>query len=154
MNDKCIYCRKTVEELNGLTRVTFPGTGYCLCTFCFEKLGEIGLDPNARLSSTLSKRGVARPLDFRRSADRRLRAKVYERDGYTCQGCGVMAREVPMNYDGRSALYAANGDYLVVDHIVPRSAGGTNAIDNLQTLCDRCNSVKGSTIDKERKAHE
>ena len=36
---------------------------------------------------------------------------------------------------------------LTVDHIVPRSRGGTDHLDNLQLLCNACNSMKG-TIDQ------
>ena len=32
---------------------------------------------------------------------------------------------------------------LTVDHIVPRSKGGTDHLDNLQLLCGACNSMKG-----------
>ena len=33
---------------------------------------------------------------------------------------------------------------FTVDHIVPQSKGGTDHLDNLQLLCNACNSVKGS----------
>lgn len=35
---------------------------------------------------------------------------------------------------------------LTVDHIVPRSMGGTNSLDNLQLLCRTCNAAKGARI--------
>ena len=43
---------------------------------------------------------------------------------------------------GRSAQH--DGVLLEVDHIVPRSHGGTNAMDNLQTLCRKCNQGKSN----------
>ena len=44
-----------------------------------------------------------------------------------CAGCGV-------HFEFRN---------LVVDHIIPRSRGGTDHKPNLQLLCGHCNSVKG-----------
>ena len=38
---------------------------------------------------------------------------------------------------------------LTVDHIVPRSKGGTDHLDNLQLLCGHCNSVKGTRSQEE-----
>ena len=50
---------------------------------------------------------------------------VFARNGYACIACGSQ-------------------DDLTVDHIVPWSKGGTNDMDNLQTLCRSCNSRKGA----------
>jgi 5-methylcytosine-specific restriction endonuclease McrA len=53
-------------------------------------------------------------------------------------------------------LYAVEDSKLIlmtVDHIIPRSRGGTDDLDNLQTLCTKCNSIKGNrdfTLDKLR----
>ncbi len=41
---------------------------------------------------------------------------------------------------------------LTVDHIVPRSKGGTDHLDNLQLLCGACNSTKGDGSQAELKA--
>lgn len=53
----------------------------------------------------------------------KLRQQVYERDDWQCVLCG-------------SALD------LVIDHKQPHSKGGTNALENLQTLCKPCNLAK------------
>lgn len=52
---------------------------------------------------------------------------IFARDGYRCKRCG--------------ADWTCD---LTLDHIVPRSKGGTDDADNLQTLCQRCNSKKGT----------
>jgi hypothetical protein len=54
---------------------------------------------------------------------RKIRARILQRDSYTCQQCG--------------------GEGNSVDHIVPRLAGGGDEDWNLQTLCGSCNSAKG-----------
>ena len=54
----------------------------------------------------------------------RTSQKVFERDGWKCRGCGV----------------AHN---LTIDHIIPKSRGGKNSMDNYQTLCKACNLAKG-----------
>jgi HNH endonuclease len=55
---------------------------------------------------------------------------VLARDHWTCCSCGRSARH--------------DGVLLEVDRIVPRSRGGTNAMDNLQTLCRKCNQGKSN----------
>lgn len=55
--------------------------------------------------------------------------QVLQRDRWRCVSCG---RTV------------ADGVLLEVDHIQPRSLGGTNAAANLQTLCRKCNSGKSN----------
>lgn len=54
-----------------------------------------------------------------------LRWAVWERDNFKCRGCGRRS-------------------HLSCDHILPESKGGPTTIENLQTLCKRCNSLKGT----------
>lgn len=56
-----------------------------------------------------------------------LRQFVYERDGYRCLRCGAT-------------------EDLTLDHIHPWVLGGTNSVENLQTLCRPCNSRKNATV--------
>ncbi len=60
---------------------------------------------------------------------RARRRKVLRRDDYVCQGCGLCSTRVDdVRFD--------------VDHVVPKSDGGSHALDNLQTLCPRCHAEK------------
>lgn len=61
----------------------------------------------------------------------RLRFKVLSRDRFTCQGCGASPA-------------TSAGVELHVDHIVPWSRGGETVIENLQTLCSKCNLGKSN----------
>lgn len=54
-----------------------------------------------------------------------LRRQVFERDAYRCVTCGGWKT-------------------LTCDHIVPESAGGPTTLENLQTMCQSCNSRKGA----------
>ncbi len=59
--------------------------------------------------------------------DMRNRKLLYGEQGGHCNGC-------------RTHFQLPN---LTVDHIIPKSKGGTDHMGNLQLLCGRCNSVKG-----------
>lgn len=56
-----------------------------------------------------------------------VRESVRQRDGWRCLCC----------HEGKRGL-------LQIDHIDPRYYGGTNALDNLQTLCRSCNQNRGT----------
>ena len=63
----------------------------------------------------------------------KLREKIKERDGYTCQICGLSNKDEP-------------NLLLEIDHIIPLSQGGMTTEGNLQILCWRCNRSKGAKI--------
>jgi hypothetical protein len=69
---------------------------------------------------------AARPA---RSLALKVRWSVFKRDGRRCCVCGRSGAE--------------KGVKLEVDHIVPVSKGGTDAMENLRTLCFECNRGKG-----------
>ncbi len=60
----------------------------------------------------------------------KVRRAVFERDHYTCQACGARGDQ--------------RGVQLTIDHKKPLKRGGTNEMSNLQTLCSKCNTTKGT----------
>jgi 5-methylcytosine-specific restriction endonuclease McrA len=54
------------------------------------------------------------------------RRAVFARDDWTCQYCGAPAENL--------------------DHVVPRSKGGTHTWDNVVAACRRCNSRKENRL--------
>ena len=59
------------------------------------------------------------------------RRNLFQRDHHTCQYCG--ARDQPLS----------------IDHVVPRSRGGTDTWENVTTACLSCNVRKGNRTPKE-----
>ena len=70
---------------------------------------------------------VKRPL-MRRRLSRRA---VFYRDGSTCQYCGAVTKQ------------------LTLDHVTPRSRGGTHAWENVVSACIPCNHRKAGSTPKE-----
>ncbi len=54
----------------------------------------------------------------------------------------VNRREV-LRRDHHSCQYCGSGKHLTLDHVMPRSKGGSHTWDNVVAACERCNSRKG-----------
>ncbi len=57
------------------------------------------------------------------------RFMVFKRDGYRCRMCGQAGGE------------------LEADHVIPVCRGGRDILENLQTLCRRCNRGKSGNLE-------
>ena len=68
-------------------------------------------------------------INRRRKISDATRYAVLERAGFRCQCCG-------------SKPLKNNDVVLHIDHIIPHSLGGSDSIDNLQVLCNKCNISK------------
>jgi 5-methylcytosine-specific restriction endonuclease McrA len=68
---------------------------------------------------------------FARSISARLRAAVFDRNGFTCQMCGLTPGDIDP--------YTRRKVRLHVGHIVDKSHGGKDELANLRTLCSTCN---------------
>ena len=68
--------------------------------------------------------------------------KTWQWSSNNWQGkCIHCNRRLIINHDGRSDTDAT------LEHITPRTHGGTDELDNLTIACGRCNHQKGRTID-------
>ncbi len=66
-----------------------------------------------------------------------LRTEILERNGYTCQHCGAGPGD-PDPFDPKRKLR------LHIDHIFPKSQGGSDEKDNLRVLCSACNQGRSN----------
>lgn len=70
-------------------------------------------------------------VNFARTISAKLKAVVFDRNGFTCQMCGATPGEV----DAQTGRLVR----LHVGHIVDKSLGGRDELSNLRTLCSSCN---------------
>ncbi len=69
---------------------------------------------------------------FERGISKETRALVLDRNGFTCQMCGVAAGEIhPYDKDRKTRLH--------IGHIVDKSMGGTDEPNDLRAICSVCN---------------
>ncbi|WP_204336745.1 HNH endonuclease [Cryomorpha ignava] len=76
---------------------------------------------------------TSKPLPaFERGISKETRAFVLDRNGFTCQMCGVAEGE-PHPYDNNRKTR------LHIGHIVDKSMGGMDEANNLRAICSLCN---------------
>ncbi len=85
------------------------------------------LKPNEYLLET-----ITRTPSFARGISKETRAMVLERNGYTCQMCGVAAGD-PDPLGGNRTVR------LTMGHIIDKSKGGDDSMSNLRAVCTNCN---------------
>lgn len=112
--------KKPLSKFNHATYQRRFGSWLNTCKeFIKYKEGDIEFIKVAKSNNTARNRNI----------NEKDRLKVLKRDHYTCAKCG------------RSPA-TQRGCILHIDHIIPFSKGGSNEIENLQTLCDKCNLGK------------
>jgi len=80
-------------------------------------------------------------VEFKRGISARLRAEALDRNGFTCQMCGLTPGDIDP-FTGRKVR-------LHVGHIKDKSLGGKDELSNLRALCSTCNQgAKNITTEK------
>ncbi len=74
---------------------------------------------------------LSRYINIPRKRIELSRKNILRRDGYRCQYCGT---------------HSTN---LTVDHIIPKSRGGSDTWENLVAACISCNNKKGNRTPEE-----
>ena len=96
--------------------------------------GEGGYFLNTIRDAVCNRMGWSTSISYAPNPNRRKKISgttkkiVFERDAYRCVKCSGYVD-------------------LCVDHKHPWSRGGTDDVDNLQTLCRSCNSRKGNKVE-------
>jgi hypothetical protein len=75
---------------------------------------------------------IAEPEPELNSSGLSIRLRVFDRDGFRCVYCGRNPTE--------------HGVTLEVDHVQPKSKGGSDTMENFVTACFECNRGKGDYI--------
>lgn len=100
------------------------------------------LKPNQYLLET-----TVRLPAFKRGISKETRAWVLERNGYTCQMCGVAAGDP-------DPLGGSRPVRLTMGHIKDKSKGGDDTPQNLRAICTNCNGgLQNTALPKPDRIH-
>jgi len=72
-----------------------------------------------------------RAIKFDRVISAKLRAEVFDRNGFTCQMCGLSPGDIDPTTRRKVRLH--------VGHIKDKNLGGKDELSNLRALCSTCN---------------
>ncbi len=93
------------------------------CDIWLRKCPACGITNKRQRTSTINIKRSTRAISDK------LRYQVLKRDNFKCCACGASPAKDP-------------SVELHIDHIIPWSKGGESTLENLQTLCSKCNIGK------------
>lgn len=80
------------------------------------------------------------------------RYRTFYQKGLRCACCGRIGTYFKLKADSKNIerahfnLFSEDGTLMTKDHIIPRSKGGPDCIENFQTMCEECNKKKRDTM--------
>lgn len=130
-------CRERYARRRAAGGYSDPGNVECTCLTCGRefKAGKL----RSFCSRECYRNGVGTAPDHDWYISRGWRLFIYDRDGWRCQLCG---EPVDMVAD------TTHPSAPTLDHIVPRSRGGSDDPDNLRLTHRGCNARRQSAIDE------
>ena len=108
------------------------------CLDCGHKYLANGCDiwlrkcPACGITNKRQKNSTTNIKKSTRAISDKLRYQVLKRDNFKCCACGASPAKDP-------------SVELHIDHIIPWSKGGESTLENLQTLCSKCNIGKSDS---------
>lgn len=108
------------------------------CLDCSHKYLANGCDiwlrkcPACGITNKRQKNSTTNIKKSTRAISDKLRYQVLKRDNFKCCACGASPAKDP-------------SVELHIDHIIPWSKGGESTLENLQTLCSKCNIGKSDS---------
>lgn len=144
---------------NGHLSPRYVGNKACIaCTRIYDKVYRVenrernNLNKRIRRSLTpdIQRAQRKRDLPSQRRSDAKRRIAIRGTKGKALKADILAIREIQK---GRCA-YCGGEESLHLDHKVPLSRGGSHIEANLQWLCGRCNTRKGTKTDAEFRAEK
>jgi hypothetical protein len=121
-----LYCSKDCRNIGRINKAN-SRNGKIKCTYC-----NIEFQPYLAKQTYCSIKCREISKAIRLNAVKDTEFNIFKRDNFTCIYCGNSSIE--------------NNVKLNIDHLLPRSKGGQDVIDNLITSCSNCNKSKGNNI--------
>lgn len=134
---RCAVCKTSFGD------VVRIGRGRLYCSAACRRLSPVTLAAKAKYrltdqfkASKRARKKARRAVKRRCGADTFNTRHVFERDGWKCQRCGVTTP--------KSLIGSNKSREPTHDHIVALANGGPHTLENSQTLCRGCNTVKAA----------
>jgi hypothetical protein len=92
------------------------------------------------------------PLSKLENYRKHHRLRVFYFFGTTCVACDIVGTKLLVFRHKElgsihTDVYTDRMMLMTVDHIIPKSRGGGNTLENLQPMCSKCNNLKDNIVD-------
>lgn len=104
-----------------------------------EEVRNFAIEERCRIQQKSTQKFFAKNEDFQERL--LLKRSLLERDGRNCHYCGVKTT-CYTSRERRAGLAQTKPRYTTIDHVIPRSKGGLNTLENLVICCYRCNDLR------------